>query len=504
MSLLRSSFIVSIYTLLSRILGVIRDVVIASMLGAGVLSDAFFVAFKIPNFLRRFFGEGAFNAAFVPLFAGELAENGREAARRLASDILSFLIMVLTIMSVLAILAMPWLMFVLAPGFSSYPEKFALTIDLTQITFCYIVFISVVTMLSGVLNSLDKFAAVAATPIILNLCLIAAPFALREIVPTPAHALAIGVCFAGIIQLCWLWYWCMKQQLMPRLHRPRLTPPVKQLLVLAAPAALGAGVMQLNILVDLILASMFDGAVSYLYYADRISQLPLALIGTAMGTAMLPMLSRQIREGKIDVAAHTQGRAVEFALLLALPATAGILTLAPLIISVIFEHGAFSAADTAQTYPALMAFACGIPAFVMVKIFTPAFYARRDTKTPFKIAVLCVGINVMLNLVLMQFWEHVGLALATSIASWVNSLLLYAALRRRGHYRLGTQLTLALKVVIASALMASCILAAQLVLPPLSETLRLVVLIMVGITAYAGAGRTLGIITKEQWRMLRR
>lgn len=452
MSLVKSSATIGFYTLLSRVLGFARDVTIASSLGASWLSDAFFVAFKIPNFLRRLFAEGAFNSAFVPLYAGAIAGDGQAKANQFASEAYAFLVTILLGLSVVCIFAMPWLMFVLAPGFSASPEKFQLTVLLTQITFPYIIFISVVSLLGGILNSLHKFAAVAATPILMNLCLIVIPWAIADYTPTMAHGLAISVFAAGVVQMLWLMFFCWKLNVMPRFRYPRLSAEVKRMLKLIAPAALGAGVAQINLFIDLIIASTVAGGVSYLYYADRINELPLAVIGIAVGTVLLPSLSKLVREGKTEEVVATQNRAIEFALLLVIPAAAALITLASPLIHVLYERGAFGAAESAATTPALIAFACGLPAFVLIKVLTPAFYANQDTHTPFKIAVTCIGVNLILNLALIVPFKHVGMAMATSIAGWLNVALILHHLRKRKLFILDTLMVKRIPRILLAAL----------------------------------------------------
>ncbi len=434
MSLIKSSATIGGYTLISRLLGFARDVTIASSLGASFLSDAFFVAFKLPNFLRRLFAEGAFNAAFVPMFSGMLAVEGEEKAKQFASEAMSFLLLILFFVTAIFIICMPWLMYVLAPGFSADATKFELTIALTRITMPYIIFISLVSLFGGILNSGDKFAAVAATPIVLNLCLIVIPTLVWPLMPASwngAHALSVAVFVAGVAQWLWLLYFCKRRNMLPKLVRPRLTPNVKKLLLLIAPAALGAGVAQINLFIDIIIASQFDSGVSYLYYADRINELPLAIIGIAVGTVLLPVLSRHIRKGDMEAAYKTQNQAIAFSLFLSLPAMAAIITLSEPIIRVMFERGAFLPSDTVATYKALIAFALGLPAFILIKILAPCFYANEDTKTPFKIATFCIAVNLILNLVLMVSMRHVGMALATSIAGWTNVVLMFVALKKR-------------------------------------------------------------------------
>ncbi len=454
MSLIRSTTTIGGYTLLSRVLGFVRDITIASSIGASFLSDAFFIAFKLPNFLRRLFAEGAFNSAFVPMFAGMLAVEGKDRARVFASEAMSFLLVILLAVTGIFILLMPWLMYILAPGFIDNPEKFELTVTLTRITMPYILFISLVSLLGGILNSNDKFAAVAATPVIMNLCLIAIPTLIAPLTPNMAYGLAIAVMVSGVAQWLWLVHFCGKLGMLPKLLKPKLTPDVKKLLLLIAPVALGAGVAQINLLVDLMIASQFENGVSYLYYADRINELPLAVIGIAVGTALLPMLSRLIREGKKEEALKSHNRAIELAMFMSLPAAVALVVLSEPIITVMFQRGAFGAVETAATYKALMAFAAGLPAFILVKILTPGFYAHQDTKTPFKIATLCIVINLALNLLLMVPFRHVGMAMATSIASWVNvSLLAIVLIRREWFVVLPQALRELVKIAGASALL---------------------------------------------------
>lgn len=431
MSLVKSTAIIGGFTLLSRIFGFVRDVLIANAIGASWLSDAFFVAFKLPNFFRRLFGEGAFNAAFVPQFAGLLSTEGREQAMRFASEALAVLLVCLLILNGIFLLFMPWLLQWFAPGFTDDAGKYELTVTLARIAFPYILFISLVSLLGGILNSISRFAAVAAAPILLNITLILAVLWLGAYTETPAHALAVGVFVAGVVQLMWVAAACKRADALPALVRPRLTEHVRKLFRLIAPAALGAGVAQVNLLIDVILASNFDEGVSYLYYADRLNELPIGVIGVAVGTALLPMLSRQIRTGDIDKAHYTLNRAIELVWLFGLPSAVALLVIPEAITRVLYEHGAFTAEDSRATYTAMAAFAAGLPAFVLVKVLAPGFYANQDTKTPFFIATVCVAVNLVLNLILMQFYAHVGLAMATSIAGWVNASLMAVILYRR-------------------------------------------------------------------------
>ena len=491
MALLRFAATVGSYTAVSRVLGFLRDILIARYVGAGMVADAFFIAFKLPNLFRRLFAEGAFNLAFVPLFAGRLKAEGEAAARAFAEQALSVLLWTLVVFVTLAEITMPWLMRGFAPGFTGDPDKFALAVTLTRITFPYLLFISLVSLLAGVLNSVGRFAAAAAAPILLNLCLIAGLLGFARHGATPGHALAWAVSVGGVVQLLWLAWNCRRAGMLPALRRPRLTPGVKRLLILIAPAAIGAGVQQLNLMVDVIIASLLPtGSVSFLYYADRIVQLPLGVIGVAMGTALLPTLARQVRGGEGTEAEASQNRALEYSLLLTVPAAAALAVIAWPVVSVLFQRGAFDAAASGATAGALAAYAVGLPAFVLIKVLAPGYFAREDTKTPLKFAVVCLAVNVALNLALMGPLGHVGIALASSISSWLNAGLLGFGLARRGHLKPDARLLRALpRMILSAAIMAAVLwLAAGWLAPWLAAGLGLKILSLAALVA-------LGLVT---------
>lgn len=495
MALLRSIATVGGYTMISRLLGFTRDILIAATLGAGPVADAFFVAFKLPNFFRRLFAEGAFNAAFVPLFTRQMSEGGRDAARAFTEEVLSVFVVTLLFFVTALQVAMPWVMYGFAPGFADDPYRFGLAVELAQVTFPYLLFISLVSQLGGVLNSLGRFAAAAATPIILNLCLIAAILGLSPFLETPGHALAWGVAVAGAAQFIWLMVACHRAEFRLRLLRPRLTPRVKRLLFLMLPGVIGAGVVQINLLIDVVIASLLpSGSVSFLYYADRINQLPLGVIGVAVGTALLPLLSRQLRAGDDAAATASTNRALEFALLLTVPGAIALMVMPDLIVSVLFERGAFGVAETAATSAALAAYALGLPAYVLIKVLAPGFFAREDTATPVKVAAFCVAINLVLNLALMGPLLHIGIALATAISAWINAGLLAWLLVRRGHFVADARLRRAIpRILLASAAMAGALWFAQDVLSGIADAdaaraaVVLAVLVALGLVVFAAA-----------------
>src|SRR5262249_28147794 len=351
MALLRSVATVGGYTLISRVLGFLREMLTATYLGAGPVSDAFFVALRLPNMFRSLFAEGAFSAAFVPIFAGTIAKDGRAAALRFAEDVLAALLTALLAFLIFGELATPWILRVIAPGFEAVPGKFALAVELTRIMFPYLLCISLVAFLGGMLNSVERFAATAATPVLLNVFLIAALVFVR---PVNGEALAWAVTAAGGAQFLWLMVSCRQAGLSLSLPRPRLTPAVRRLLRVMLPGVFGSGIVQVNLLVSTAIASLLPtGAVSYLSYADRLNQLPLALVGIAVGTAILPPLSRQVRTGDDKGAVATQNRGLELALLLTLPAAIALAVSSHPILAAVYQHGAFGAEQTQQTAPAL-------------------------------------------------------------------------------------------------------------------------------------------------------
>ncbi|MEM7619968.1 MAG: murein biosynthesis integral membrane protein MurJ [Pseudomonadota bacterium] len=457
MKLYRAFATVGGMTMISRVLGFVRDILIAAVLGTGQVADAFVVAFRFPNLFRRIFAEGAFNSAFVPLFSKRLEGDGLTKAKLFAEDALALLLTALLITLTFAELFMPILMYVIAPGFSDTPEKFDYTVLLTRIAFPYLVFVSLVALLSGILNALGRFVIAAFAPVLLNVVLITAMSLVItlgiEDNQTAGFFLVWGVFCAGALQLIMLVFATSRNGLSLRLKWPVWNADMKHLVTLGVPGILAGGVTQINILVGTIIASQVDRAVSYLYYADRIYQLPLGIVGIAIGVVLLPDLSKRLRSGDTDSVHNSQNRSLEFSLLLTLPAAVALFTVPEPIIRVLFERGAFDASDSGATALALAAFAWGLPAFVLIKVFSPAFFAREDTKTPMRYAAISMVVNVALSFALFPYLGHVGIAVATTLAGWVNAGLLWATLSWSGHFVTDDKLKRSLRPILISSLM---------------------------------------------------
>ncbi|WP_443969967.1 murein biosynthesis integral membrane protein MurJ [Sphingobium sp. CR28] len=469
MGLLRSTGTIGGLTLVSRVLGMVRDMLMARYVGAGFASDAFLVAWRLPNLFRALFAEGAFSAAFVPMFNrimaresvsddAEASAKGKAAAIDFAGQVLSVLFPVLVLFTLLLMLAAGPIVWAMTGGFpDGGPAKFALARHLTLITFPYLGLISLTALLGGILNSFDRFWVNAAAPVLLNICMIVAILCFRgDTEVETALTQAIAVTVSGALQLVWLIWSCRRAGVVLRLSRPRLSPQVKALLVIIGPAALGQGAIQLNLVISTALAARLlpQGAISWIYYADRLNQLPLGLIGIGVGTAILPALSRQIGSGNREAASNTQNRAMELALFLSLPAAVALLVSAVPLVRGVFQHGAFTAGDTVGTAMALAAFAPGVPAYVLIKVLTPGFYARADTKTPVRIALVAMLVNLVGNLILVWPLGAAGIALSTAISAWVNVALLYWRLHSGDHLRMDDRFRAkALRIVAAGLLM---------------------------------------------------
>ncbi|MDX8405076.1 MAG: murein biosynthesis integral membrane protein MurJ [Mariprofundus sp.] len=429
-SLLRAASKIGSWTLISRILGFVRDILLARVLGAGIIADAFFVAFKLPNFFRRMFAEGTLTVALIPVLS-DTRLKGEAEAHRFLNALATMLLLSLTLFTVLGILCMPWLLYLFAPGFADEPERWQMSLELARWMFPYLALISLTAMSWAVLNTYRHFAVPAATPTLLNVAIIFAALVLAPRFDNPALALAIGIVLGGVLQLAIQFPALKRIGWVPRISFDFKQPAIGETLRLFAPALIAIAAVQINILVGTILATLLDtGAVSYLYYSDRIVQLPLGLFGIAMSTALLPALSAHLSRGDKTAAADDLRSGLAWLTWLTLPAVVDALYLAEPIVVTLFERGAFTHADSVATAHALQAYAVGLIAFCWIKLCASACYAGKDAKAPMHYAAISVGVNILLAVILMQFWAYVGLALATSLAAFVNAALLMLRLRR--------------------------------------------------------------------------
>ena len=506
------------WTLLSRILGFVRDILIARFLGTGAAAEAFFVAFSLPNMFRRFFAEGAFNMAFVPLYAKKLEAEG-EDADAFARDAVAGMVVILTLFTVLGILFMPALVLAMASGFTE-DERFPLAVTYGRIAFPYILLISLAALVSGVLNSNNRFLAAAAAPALLNVVFIAAmgiaaafPGSLTAWLDAPSHtgivaqALVWSVPLGGAVQLGLVWWAAARagHRLWPR-HRPRMTKDLKRLLVIAAPAALAGGVVQVNLLVGRQVASYFDGAVAWLNYADRLYQLPLGVVGIAIGVVLLPDLSRRVRAGDTAGQRDAYSRATEFSLLLTIPSAVALLVVPTALVSVLFQRGAFGPDDTAATAVALMIYALGLPAFVLQKVLQPLYFAREDTRTPLRYAVVSLVVNAGLAIGLAPVIGFTAAAFGTTFAAWAMVFLLWRGTRAMGAVaRLDDRArTRAWRIVLAAVGMGGVLWLTVVILGPMFGSawrgLALLLLVLAGIVSYFGLAQLFGAVRLSDLR----
>ncbi len=440
--LFKSTVVVGGNTLISRVLGLARDIVIARFFGAGAATDAFFVAFKIPNFFRRLFAEGAFSQAFIPVLAETKVNDGEalNETRALVINTVGTLGGVLLLLTLLAELAAPWLIIIFGPGFYlEGGEKYDLTVEMLRITFPYLMLISLTGLAGAVLNSFGRFAVAAFTPVLLNLSLIGAAIWLAPMMDEPIVALAWGVFIAGLVQLAFQLPFLARLGMLGWPRWGRAHAGVRKIMRLMLPVIIGSSVLQINLVIDTIIASfLFTGSVTWLYYADRMVEFPLGVFAIALSTVILPTLSRQYAESNPEQFAKTLDWALRLALVVGLPATLGLFLLAEPIMSSLFEYGDFMTGDVHMAALALMAYSIGLPAFILIKVLAPAYYSRQDTKTPVKIAIKAMLLNIILNVVFvvpMVYMgingPHAGLALATGLAAWLNAWLLWRGLRQQ-------------------------------------------------------------------------
>lgn len=503
MSLFGKFASVGVATMASRVLGFVREAMIASLLGAGPVADAFYAAFRFPNMFRRLFAEGAFNSAFIPLFAKELEGGGPPAAQLFARQVLSVLLVILIALSAVAMIFMgPLVATIIAPKFVEIPDKFELTVQLAQIMFPYLAAMSLVAMLSGILNSYRHYFLAALSPVLLNVVLVIVLFFAAMQGADTAQigvAMAIGVTVSGVLQLALLVCGVRQTGFQIRIGMPKLTAPVRRLLWLALPAGITGGITQLNLLVGQIIVSGDDGAIAVINFADRINQLPLGVIGIAIGVVLLPELSRALKEGDRSSVVSLQNRSLEFGLGLTVPAAVALLIIPAPIVALLFERGAFDRETTVITAAVLGGFAVGLPAFVLNKILTPSFYAREDMRSPMWFAGANAAINIAGSLILFPVLGVVGVAIATSLAGWVNALMLAIALYRLDQFRPSAQTVRRVILILVGSLLMGALLYAATVffgaqLLDGSFFVRLALMIAV-IVAASGVYFTFAIIT---------
>jgi len=519
MSLVKSVGTIGGLTAISRVFGFARDMLLARVLGAGLVADAFQLAFTLPNTFRRLFAEGAFSVAFVPMYSRALhGEGGEDQANRFANDVLSVFVWVLLGFSALAMIAMPGIVWALASEYEKVPGKFDLAVLLSRVTFPYLTFISLMAMLAGVLNARSRFGPAAFAPVLLNIFLITAILTGNYLRGDSGDdrivgmALAMAVALSGLAQFLYLWWETRRAGVRLKLTAPKLTPEVKRLGALILPATFGAGIYQISQFVDTFFAtSLPQGSLTLLKLADRLNQMPLGIVGIALGTAILPMLSRHIHTGDAAEAQRLQSSAFEIGTLLTLPSAAALAICAPAFCTAFFVGGKFTPADGAVMAQIVVALVAGLPAYVIVKILNPGFFAREDTRTPVWTALVSLVFNIALNVWVVRQWGIVGLAAATACSATLNCLLLYAILHRRGWFhftaKLGARIA---RQLVATTAMGALLwwltpqLAAYYSGPWYDRTWSLVVLVMSGMAVFFAAAFAVGAIDKSVLAQLRR
>ena len=522
MSLLKHVGTIGSLTMVSRIAGLAREMIFSRVLGANEVTDAWFQALIIPNVFRRLFAEGAFSAAFVPMFSKRLhaetnaaGETGLDQARSFSQDVIGVFVPVLIALTAVFQIAMGPVVRLLSDDDIS-PEKFAYSVDFARIMFPYILLVSIVTLLTGMLNSVSRFGPGASFPIIFNIVLIGVLLYVQQTSGLDGDVLAAGylvawaVPVAGVLQLGWLVYWAWKEGFRPRwITRPRLTPEVKRLGWIALPAAIGGGAYQINTLLQVYFLNQLEGsAVSWMNYADRLNQLPLGIIGIALSTAILPSLSKFVGAGDRQGAARIQSNAIELGMLLTLPAAVALSICAVPFITIIFGGGRFDAADAAVTGGVLAVLVAGLPAYVLVKVLVPSFYARSDTRTPVYAAVAALAVFIAFNIGFLQRFGVQGVAAASAIGAWLNCAVLYGVMRARGYYRLDWPLVGRLaRQLVAAAVMGAALWYTRGLLTPLfdasvpEQIAALAILVLCSIAVYFGVAFALGAVSRQRVAM---
>lgn len=506
MRLVSSALNVAFFTILSRLTGFFRDILMAQYIGTSFVMDALVIAIKIPSFLRRIFAEGALNSSFVPIYSAMHVSQENEA-KEFIKDVFSLMTGILAVLIVVFEISMPFVVTVMVPGVSE--DVFSLAVSFSRIMFPFILLISLTALFSGVLNTHDRFGAAASSQIAGNLFIV---FIMKIVDPSmisDGGIAATAMMGSGFVQLLWVYVPCYFMGIRPSFRKPRKNQAMKDFGKRMLPAAFGSGILQINLFIDTIIASLLPmGTISYLYYADRLYHLPISVTGTALGTVLLPMLSKQWRENNVEGAMHNQNRAIEFAMLITLPAMVGLIYLSYPLVMVIFERGAFDHASSIATAETLAGFASGLPAYILIKIFNTSFFARQDTVTPIKVALSGMIVNVVLNFALIYKYKHLGIAIATSSASWFNAAVLVYLLKKRNFISFDTALWKFLaKILIPCALIFLVLITLKPIVSPYLHSndgihvrsIALAVLVGAGLLAYFVAAWAAGLLRFKEY-----
>ena len=506
MRLVSSALNVAFFTILSRLTGFCRDILMAQYIGTSFVMDALVIAIKIPSFLRRIFAEGALNSSFVPIYSAMHVSQESEA-KEFIKDIFSLMTGILILLIIIFELIMTFIVTLMIPGVGE--EVFSLAVSFSRITFPFILLISLTALFSGVLNTHDRFGAAASSQIAGNLFIV---FIMKIVDPSmlgDGGIVATAIMGSGFVQLLWVYIPCYFMGIRPSFRKPRKNQAMTNFGKRMLPAAFGSGILQINLFIDTIIASLLPmGTISYLYYADRLYHLPISVTGTALGTVLLPMLSKQWRENNVEGAMHNQNRAIEFAMLITLPAMVGLIYLSYPLVMVIFERGAFDHASSVATAETLAGFASGLPAYILIKIFNTSFFARQDTVTPIKVALAGMVVNVVLNFALIYKYKHLGIAIATSSASWFNAAVLVYLLKKRNFISFDTALWKFLaKILIPCALIFLVLITLKPIVAPYLHSndgihirsIALAVLVGAGLLAYFVAAWATGLLRFKEY-----
>jgi putative peptidoglycan lipid II flippase len=504
MKLFKAMATVAGFTMVSRVTGMVRDMLTASYLGAGPIADAFFVALKLPNFFRRIAGEGAFSVSFIPLYSKTIAQEGEEEAAKFAGQVFSLMTVILGIFTAVMMVLMPFVIHVIAPGFEDGTQRYEAAVSMTLMSFPYLMLICLTALFGGILNAHNKFAPFAAAPILFNLTLIAALLLGHNIFPTAGHAMALGISASGVLQVGLMVYFLRRHKIQFHFQPPRLTEKVRKLFRLMGPGVIGAGVFQINLFIDMMIASLLAaGSISYLYYADRLNQLPLSIAGIAVGTALLPMLSRALSAGNHAEGRNLYNRSLEFCCLIAIPAAVALLIVPIPMVATLYEHGKFSYQDTLTVAYVLMGYGVGLPAYVAGKVLMTAFWSRHDTITPVKISIITAVCNSLMAFALI--WTPLGVAgisLSTGLAGWIQIYLLRRALKDNTILTLDERIeTVFPKIVISSVVMGFVLALLAYILQPffhgaiVNKVWAIVALLGGGFVVYAACIHLTGVLT---------